>query len=74
MKITLEAARVNAGMTQTEVVNALKISNATLVNWEKGRTKPSYASLLALSNLYGWPVELFNLPSGLTESKFASAT
>lgn len=72
-KITLEAARVNAHLTQGAVAEALKVSNTTIVNWEKGRAKPSQATLIALSALYNCPIEIFSLPFDLTESKEAVA-
>ena len=40
MKITLKAARVNAGLTQDDVARELRISKGTLVNYEKYRTIP----------------------------------
>lgn len=36
-KITLAAARVNAGMTQSEVAAKMHVSKNTIVNWEKGK-------------------------------------
>lgn len=36
LQISLAAARVNAGLTQEEVVKKMHISKNTLVNWEKG--------------------------------------
>lgn len=38
-KITLKAARVNAGLTQKEVANILKKNESTIVNWENGNGK-----------------------------------
>ena len=35
MKITLKAARVNAGLTQTEAAKAIGIGVVTLIKWEK---------------------------------------
>ena len=34
-KITLKAARVNAGLTQQEVANELDVALSTVRNWEK---------------------------------------
>lgn len=55
LKITLAAARVNAGLTQQEVAKKLKISRSTIINWENGKSKPSFASLQSLSSLYNIP-------------------
>ena len=38
-KISLEAVRVNAGYNQKEWAKKFGISNATVVNWEKGKTE-----------------------------------
>lgn len=38
-KITLAAARVNAGMTQEEVAKEMHVSKNTIVNWENGKVE-----------------------------------
>ena len=53
LKITLEAARVNAGYTQKEAAQMLKISNGTLGKWEKGETFPSADKINEICELYG---------------------
>lgn len=52
-QITLKAARVNAGLTQSEVAEKLKISTGTLKNWERGKTFPKQPQIEALCELYG---------------------
>ena len=37
LKITLEAARVNAGLTQDQVAEKMQLTRATIIAWEKGR-------------------------------------
>lgn len=66
IKISLAAARVNAGFTQAEVANNLRISKKTLINWEKGKAKPSCATVRTLSNLYKMPVCNIFLPQNAT--------
>ena len=66
IKISLAAARVNARLTQDEVSKALRISKKTLGNWENGTAEPSFASLLALANLYEIPVNNIFLPAKAT--------
>lgn len=66
IKISLAAARVNVGLTQEEVANDLRISKKTLINWEKGKVKPSYATIRTLSSLYKMPVENIFLPKNTT--------
>ena len=53
MKISLKAARVNAGLGQKEAANLLKISNSTLSAWENGRSFPNAKKLEDICELYG---------------------
>lgn len=66
IQISLASARVNAGLTQEEVAKRLKISKKTLLNWEKGRTNPSFSTLSTLSNLYCIPIDNIFLPKTFT--------
>ena len=52
LKITLRAARVNAGYSQKEVAVLLKVSNKTICSWEKGETFPNAEQIDALCKLY----------------------
>lgn len=40
MKITLKAARTNAGLTQKELGKLINRSETTIVSWETGKTIP----------------------------------
>ena len=53
MKISLKAARVNAGLTQSEVAKKLRKNKQTIVNWEMGRSLPDVANFAALCSFYG---------------------
>ena len=61
-KISLEAVRVNAGMTQKEWAKNLGVSNVTVVNWEKGNTEPSLSVLIRMSELSGIPMDFIFVP------------
>ena len=61
-RISLEAARVNAKMTQKEWAEILGVSNATVVNWEKGKTEPSLSQLKTMSKLSGIPMDFIFVP------------
>lgn len=61
-KISLEAVRVNAKMTQKEWAKELGVSNATVVNWEKGNTEPSLTQLRKMSELSGIPMDFIFVP------------
>lgn len=57
MKITLKAARVNAGLTQKAAARALGVSNTTLVNWENEKNLPNQKYINAICDLYGVPYD-----------------
>lgn len=60
--ISLEAARVNAKLTQKELADILGVSNATIVNWENGRTEPNLTQLKKISELSGIPMDFIFVP------------
>lgn len=51
-KISLAAARVNAGLTQNEAAKKLNVSNRTLWQWEKGISIPRADKIDAICELY----------------------
>lgn len=51
-KISLKAARVDAGLTQKEVIESLHISWAKLISWEKGKKTPDKETLSTLCQMY----------------------
>ena len=53
MKITLRAARVNAGLTQDQVKEKTGISRSTLTGWESGKVLPRLDNLQRICDLYG---------------------
>lgn len=53
LRITLEAARVNRGLTQPSAARKIGVSVQTLINWEKGRTVPAVNFALKLCEVYG---------------------
>lgn len=59
-KITLSAARVNAGYSQKSAAEILGISNKTLCNWEKGKSFPDQPMIEKLCNLYGVTYDMIN--------------
>ena len=56
-KISLAAARVNAGFLQEVAAVKLKINVATLRSWEKGDTAPSYDKFIEICKLYRYPAD-----------------
>ena len=51
-RITLKAARVNAGYTQKEAAVLLNIGNKTLSSWENGATFPNAEKIRCICELY----------------------
>lgn len=68
LKITLKAARVNAGMTQCEAAEKAGVTVQTLCSWETGKTEPSPLNVLGLCTVYGVSVDNIFLPKKLAES------
>lgn len=66
MKISLAAARVNAGLTQEQVAEKIEVSKNTLISWEKGRTVPKIAYFEMLCRLYNISKDSIFFPDDLT--------
>lgn len=62
MKISLKAARVNAGLTQSDVARYLKKNKQTIVNWETGKTPIDMGNFTALCGLYKISKDFIFLP------------
>lgn len=63
-RISLEAARVNAGLSQKDAAKKLQVSNKTLCSWESGKSFPTARKIEAICELYGVPYDIINfLPS-----------
>ena len=56
-KISLAAARVNAGYLQDVAAAKLHISAETLRNWETGKTVPGYDKVTEICELYKYPAD-----------------
>lgn len=65
-RISLAAARVNAGLTQECVAQKMRVSKNTIVNWEKGKVIPRVDELNKLCNIYNAPPEFIFLQSKST--------
>lgn len=69
LRISLAAARVNANMTQDDVAKKLGVAKNTIVAWEKGENEPKVTQALALSEIYGIPLDNIFLPCNLAISE-----
>lgn len=56
-KISLAAARVNAGLLQETAATKLGVTPETLRSWETGKTVPGYDKVMAICDLYQYPAD-----------------
>lgn len=56
-RISLTAARVNAGLTQKEAAQAIGIAQSTLKRYEAGKGKPRVDVMERISETYHYPAE-----------------
>ena len=64
MRVTLKAARVNAGYSQAEAAKKLNVGEKTLQNWEAGTTSPRADKMADICNLYGCTInDIIFLPT-----------
>ena len=56
-KISLAAARVNAGYLQEVAALKLHVNVATLRSWENGITVPTYDKVEEICKLYQYPAD-----------------
>ena len=55
MPITLKAARVNIGLTQTEAAKKIGVTVDTLSNYERGKSYPDVPIIRRIEETYGLP-------------------
>ena len=60
--ISLEAARINAGLTQERFAEKAGVTVQTVNRWEKGKTIIDAPSFMLLSKLSGIPAENIIIP------------
>ena len=60
LRISLEAARVNAKLTQAQACAALGVSLPTLAKWERGNGLPPVDKAVQLASLYGLKLDNIN--------------
>ena len=56
-KISLAAARVNAGYLQEVAAIKLHVNVSTLRSWERGETSPDYDKFMQICKLYKYPAD-----------------
>ena len=68
-KISLAAARVNAGLTQEKMAEKLGVSRQTYHAWESGKSEMKVAYFLAFCHITGFTTDDIFLPEEFTDSE-----
>lgn len=68
-KMTLRAARVNAGKSAEDVCAIMQISETTLYSWENNLTSPKWPVFMKLCRLYNVDPRAITLPEEYAESE-----
>lgn len=66
IKLSLAAARVNAGLTQDEVASMLGKTKQTIIKYENGTVDPRFSTVKEMSNIYGIPIQYLFIPKKST--------
>ena len=53
----IKQLRTEKEMRQTELARILKIGQATMSNWETGRSEPDYDALIEMSQIFGTSID-----------------
>lgn len=59
IRISLKAARTNAGLTIADAAQQLGVSRYTLMSYEAGKTRPKVDTAQQMARLYGMPLKHF---------------
>ena len=65
-KITLEAARVNAGLTQAQLADKMDVSRQTVIDWENGKREMRTPYVFFFCQITGFSVDDILLPKKST--------
>ena len=68
-RITLEAARVNAHLSQKVAAQKLDISPETLRRYENGTSSPNWDMVKKMEKLYGFSMDYIFLPDTSLKAK-----
>lgn len=55
--MSFRVMRIRAGMTQTEVANALNVDRSSITHWERGDCLPRAVQLPKIAKLFGCTVD-----------------
>lgn len=66
IKMSMRAARVNAGLTQTDIAKAVGVNVSTVVSWEKGYSIPFADKFKRFCEMCNVPMDSVLLPNDPT--------
>lgn len=69
IQISLEAARVNAKLTQVEIADIMGVDQSTIRRWERGEKVPNYDEIKKISSVYKIPIDNIFSEKELAKSK-----
>ena len=62
VKLSLAAARVNAGLTQQEMADKMGVARSTVIDWESGKREMKSAYIIAFCAVTGITTDDILLP------------
>lgn len=62
IKISMAAARINAGLTQKQLASICGVTESTVISWEKGKSLPSIKKLPLIESAFGIPLDYVKIP------------
>lgn len=65
--MNFRTARLSAGLSVAQVVEALSVSDAAVYQWETGVTTPNTKRIIEVAKLYGVTVDYLLAEDGSTE-------
>lgn len=65
-KITLEAARVNTGLTQVELAEKMGVSRQSVIDWENGKREMRTPYFILFCHITGFSEDDILLPKRST--------
>ena len=65
--MNFRTARLSAGLSVAQVVEALPVSDAAVYQWETGVTTPNTKRIIEVAKLYGVTVDYLLAENGSTE-------
>lgn len=69
MQLSMKAARVNAGLTQTDIATLCGVSRVSVKNWENGISVPRADSFIKFCNACDIDPKYIFLPCGLRKAE-----